>query len=212
MAAGLDRSEAPVLASLTSDALLATGKLLAAILTSSAAMLSEAVHSLAHTNHRLLVYRGKQAADRPAPYDDAIAYDVKGSFLAYSLVLFAFAAGSLLAFYNGYEQIREPLDLDDAWLNLLVLGIALPFETWVWLRALRTYRAHKAFGRLCAERPGHALDPRAVLFEDSAAMLGLVIATMGIALALLLDLPVVDGIASILIGTVMATAAISRAL
>lgn len=212
MPAGLDRSEVPILASLTSDALLATGKLLASVLTSSTAMLSEAVHSLAHTNHRLLDYRGTQGAARRVPSDDAIGYDVNASFLAYSLLLSAFAAGSALAFYNGFEQIHSPLDLDDAWLNLLVLGIALPFETWAWLRALDTYRARKTAAGRAGDRPGHAVDPRAALFEDSAAMLGLTIATLGIALALLLDLPVLDGIASILIGTVMATATISRAL
>jgi divalent metal cation (Fe/Co/Zn/Cd) transporter len=106
---------------------------------------------------------------------------------------------------EGVNKIKSPHPIESAWVNYVVLGLALLFEGAVWLVALRAFHAIKA-GRGWLKAGRQSKDPTVftVLFEDTAAMLGLLIALAGIWLSQALDKPVLDGIASLTIGIILA--------
>lgn len=119
-----------------------------------------------------------------------------------------FGVGAGVSVIEGIDKIRHPHVVADAWLIYLVLAFGILFEGAVWLVALREFRSHKGSqGWLEAIR--HSKDPTVftVLFEDTAALLGLFTALIGIWLAQALDLPILDGVASIVIGVILAGAA-----
>lgn len=201
-------SKKVVFAALAGNALIAATKFAAAAYTGSSAMLSEAIHSLVDTGNQWLLLHGIRRSARPPDARHPFGYGMEVYFWTFVVAILVFAVGAGVSFYEGVGKLRNPTPITDAYFNYIVLGIAIVFEAVVWWVAAKEFNKRRGnLGILAAIQ--HSKDPTVftVLFEDSAALLGLIIAMIGIALAQYLDMPVFDGIASIGIAIVLAVTA-----
>ena len=194
---------------LLGNLLVAVTKAGAAMWTGSSAMLSEAVHSFVDTgNQVLLLYGMRQAAQRADP-EHPIGYGRELYFWSFIVALMVFALGAGVSIYEGITHIQNPEPINDPVVVYIVLGLAFIFEGASWFASLRQFNAEKGSrGFYAAFR--HSKDPPMfmVLFEDSAALIGIFIAAIGTFAATTFDNPVYDGVASILIGLVLASTAV----
>ncbi len=198
-------SKVVIYAALAGNLLIAAVKFAAAAFTGSAAMLSEAIHSSVDSGNQLLLLLGIKRAARPANALHPFGHGLQLYFWTFVVAVLIFGVGAGVSVIEGINKIRAPHPVEDAWVNYLVLGLSLLFEGAVWVMALREFRSSK--GRAGWLEAVHlSKDPTVftVLFEDTAAMLGLLVALAGIALGQALDLPVLDGVASLAIGFILA--------
>lgn len=183
---------------------IAVAKFVAAAISGSSSMLTEGVHSLVDSgNQVLLLYgqsRAKRAPDRMHPF----GYGRELYFWAFVVAMLIFAVGAGVSIYEGAMHYMDPEPLRDPTINYVVLGVAFLLEGGSWLIAVREFaaRPHPAGwwrSLVGSKDPGHFV----VLFEDSAALVGLVIAAAGVWASHHLGDPRIDGLASILIGLVL---------
>jgi cation diffusion facilitator family transporter len=198
-----------VLAALVGNSMIAVTKFAAAAYTGSSAMLSEAIHSLVDTGNQVLLLHGIHRSKRPADDTHPFGYGMELYFWTFVVAILIFAVGAGVSIYEGVNKIIEPHPVTNPLVNYIVLGLAMVFEAWAWWIAFKEFRRTKgSLGYFQAVR--RSKDPAVftVLFEDSAAMLGLIVAFVGIALGQVLDLPLLDGAASVVIGAILAGVAI----
>lgn len=197
-----------VYAALFGNLAIALVKFIAAYITNSSAMLSEAIHSVVDTlNEILLLYGMKKAEQRPDAHHP-FGYGRELYFWAFIVALMVFALGAIVSIYQGIQHIIHPEEMQDPMINYVVLGIAILCEGFSWFVALKTFRKMKGkMGYFEAFRRSKDPTTFTVLFEDTAALIGLFIALTGIFLAHQLNIPELDGAASILIGVVLAVSA-----
>ena len=133
-------------------------------------------------------------------------------FWTFVVAILIFALGGGISFYEGLAKLGEPHPISDPYINYIVLGVAIVFESGSWWVAFREFRASKG-GLGYYEAVRGSKDPTifTVLFEDTAAMLGLIAALVGIALADALDAPALDAVASMVIGVILAATALALA-
>jgi cation diffusion facilitator family transporter len=198
-----------VYAALAANLLIAAAKAAAAFWTGSSAMMSEALHSLVDSlNEVLLLYGQHRASRRPDP-EHPLGHGRELYFWSFIVALLIFAVGSGVSLYQGVEQLIDPHTIESEWINYAVLAFALVFEGASWAISLKQFRRHR--GRLTFyEAFRRSKDPPSfmVLFEDSAALLGILIAAAGTFAATHLQKPEFDGVASLLIGLVLGGVAI----
>ena len=198
-----------VLAALAGNMAIAVTKFAAASWTGSSAMLSEAIHSLVDTGNQALILMGLHRAGRPADQRHPFGYGMELYFWSFVVAILLFAIGSGVSIYEGIGKILEPHPVEDAWINYTVLGLAMIFEAGAWWVAFTEFRRRKGdMGWLEAVRASKDPAVFTVLFEDTAAIIGLMAAAAGIWLADTAGLPWMDGAASIVIGLVLALAAV----
>lgn len=210
MAAG--PSKTIVYAAFAGNLLVAFTKFMAAWWTGSSAMLSEAIHSLVDTSNQLLLLYGMYRADRPPDATHPLGYGRELYFWSFIVALLMFTLGAGVAFYEGVQHILYPNEIVDAPVSYIVLACSALFEGTTWIVALRHFR--KAKGDLgYFEAVRRSKDPPAfiVLFEDSAALLGLLIAFVGIYVSEWLAMPELDGVASIGISLLLGATALALA-
>ncbi len=201
-------SKKVVIAALFGNSMIAVTKFAAAAYTGSSAMLSEAVHSLVDTCNQALILYGLKRAKRPADETHPFGYGMELYFWAFVVAILIFAVGAGVSIIEGIEKIRHPHPVGNAYINYIVLSSAMAFEGWAWFIALKEFRARKGhLGYWDAVRRSKDAAVFTVLFEDSAAMIGLIAAMIGIALAQYLNMPVFDGVASVVIGVILAIVA-----
>jgi len=197
-----------VYAALIGNLLVAATKLAAALWTGSSAMLSEAVHSFVDTGNAVLLLYGIRRAVHPPDAEHPLGYGRELYFWSFIVALLVFALGAGVSVYEGVVHIRDPEPISDPLVNYIVLGCALLFEGGSWAVALRQFREMKdPLGYYEAFRRSKDPPSFMVLFEDSAALIGIVIAALATFAAVELRAPVLDGIGSILIGVVLAVVA-----
>jgi cation diffusion facilitator family transporter len=197
------RSTSPrvIYAALIGNLLVAVTKAVAAALTGSSAMLSEAVHSVVDTGNEVLLLYGIARSRRPSHLEHPLGHGRELYFWSFVVALLIFALGAGVSIYEGIRRLRDPEPITDPLVNYAVLGLAFLFEGWTWQLALRQFRTGQGSrGFLDAFRRSKDPPTFMILFEDSAALLGIGIATIGTFAATALGAPVADGIASILIG------------
>jgi len=177
--------------------------------TGSSAMLSEAIHSLVDTGNQWLLLYGTRRARRPADAAHPFGYGMEVYFWTFVVAMLVFALGAGMSIYQGVKRIRDPLPLTDPAVNYMVLGVAALFEAGAWSIAFREFNRRRGRFGLFAEVL-RSKDPTifTVLFEDSAALLGLVVAALAIVLSQALDMPVLDGVGSVVIGLILAGTAV----
>ena len=191
--------------------LVAATKLGAALITGSAAMLSEAIHSVVDTGNEILLLYGIRRASSRADKEHPLGYGRELYFWSFIVAVQVFALGAGVSVYQGVARIRHPEPIAHVGVNYVVLALSFLFEGASWWVGLRVFRrredAPEASLLALLER---SKDPPAfiVLLEDSAALGGLIIAFLGLLGATSLRLPVLDGVASVLIGALLAVAAI----
>jgi len=201
-------SKKVIYAALVGNLLVAATKFAAAAITGSSAMLSEAVHSLVDTGNEVLLLHGLRRAARPADQAHPFGHGREVYFWSFVVALSVFALGSGVSLYEGIHHVREPVPITRPVVNYVVLALALVFEGASWRVAFKEFRGEKG-QQTFLEAARRSKDPTTfmVLFEDSAAVLGLVIALAGTLAAELLDRPAFDGVASIAIGILLALVA-----
>jgi len=197
-----------IYAALLGNLLVAATKFAAAAFTGSAAMLSEAVHSLVDTGNELLLLYGLRRASRPPDALHPLGHGRELYFWSFIVTLVIFGLGAGVSAYEGIRHLIEPVPIRNAAVNYAVLGLAFLLETGSWVVALREFRAVKGErGYFQAVRESKDPTLFMVLFEDSAALLGILIALAGIAASEAFRLPVLDGVASIGIGVLLGVVA-----
>jgi cation diffusion facilitator family transporter len=202
-------SRKAIYAALIGNGLIAVTKFGAAAITGSAAMLSEGIHSLVDTGNQVLLLLGLKRAARPPSAAFPFGHGKEIYFWCFVVAILIFALGSGISLYHGYQQILHLEPLQNISVNYVVLGLAILFEAAAFFVAYREFTAHKGkLGFLEAVRRGKDPSLFVVLFEDGAAMLGLLVALVGIALAQVTGNPVFDGIASAVIGLILGATAI----
>jgi cation diffusion facilitator family transporter len=198
-------SKKVIYAALIGNSLIALTKFAASGWTGSSAMLSEAIHSLVDTGNQGLLLYGLRRSKRPADLRHPFGYGMELYFWSFVVAILIFAVGAGISLYEGVLKVLEPHPIKDAYVNYLVLSVAIFFEAGAWWIAFKEFRKTKgALGYLAAVRASKDPAVFTVLFEDSAAMLGLLFALIGIALSQVLEMPIFDGLASIAIGLVLA--------
>ena len=198
-------SRKAVWAALAGNLLVAATKAGAAAFTGSSAMLSEAVHSFVDTGNELLLLYGMRVARKKADRDHPTGYGRELYFWSFVVALLVFALGAGVSILQGVRRVMAPQPIENAIVSEVVLALSFLFEGWSWVVSLRQF--NKAKGDLgYYEAFVKSKDPPLfmVLFEDSAALIGIVIAAIGTVLAAHFDMPLADGISSILIGLVLA--------
>ncbi|MEZ2223258.1 cation diffusion facilitator family transporter [Rhizobium sp. RCC_161_2] len=202
-----------VYAALAGNIAVAVTKLAAAIITGSAAMFSEAVHSIVDSgNEGLLLYGYRRSARRP-DIVHPLGFGRELYFWSFIVALLLFGLGAGVSLYQGCLHVMAPQAVEHVMVSYVVLGLSFLFESTSWIIAWRNFaRVRGKLGFWTAFR--RSKDPPAfmVLFEDSAALIGITIAAAGIAAAEVFDMPVFDGVASILIGLVLAVTALLLAI
>ena len=207
--AGHGGSKRVIYAALAGNLAIALTKFAAAFFTGSSAMLSEGVHSLVDTGNGGLLLYGMHRAARPADRTHPLGHGRELYFWSFIVALLVFALGAGVSFYEGVVHIMSPEPVANAEVNYIVLGLSFLFEGSSWLVALREFRQQKGKqGWLQAVQSSKDPSVYTVLFEDSAALLGLVVAFTGILAAELLEMPELDGAASIGIGLILGATAI----
>ena len=197
-----------VYVALVGNLMIAIAKFVAAAISGSSAMLSEGVHSLVDTVNELLLLYGMHRAQMPADRTHPFGHGRELYFWSFIVALLVLAMGAGVSLYEGVMHVRQPEPITHPLLNYGVLAISLLFDGSSWYVALREFRVHK--GRLgYFEAFRRSKDPSTftVLLEDSAALLGLTVALVGLAGAQLFNLPMLDGVASIGIACVLAVSA-----
>jgi cation diffusion facilitator family transporter len=202
-----------IYAAMAGNALVALTKFIAGAWTGGSAMMAEGVHSLVDMGNQLLLLYGlRQAERRPTP-ERPLGHGREIYFWSFIVALLIFSLGAGVAILEGVLHILRPRLIEDAYINYVVLGLAFMFEGATWWIAMRSVDGIKgeegyfeAFQR--------SRDPPSfmVLFEDSAALIGIIIAFVGTWAAVTFRLPILDGFASILIGCVLGTVAVVLAI
>lgn len=204
-----DSNKIVVYAALAGNLAIALVKFVAAYITNSSAMFSEAIHSVVDTLNEILLLYGMKKSQQPANYKHPFGYGRELYFWAFIVALMVFALGAIVSIYQGIQHVLHPEVMLNPTINYIVLSIAILCEGTSWLVALKAFRKVKG-NQGYFEAFRHSKDPTTftVLFEDTAALCGLLIALIGIYLAHALNIPELDGMASILIGLVLAVSAI----
>lgn len=207
--AGHGGSRMVIYAALAGNLAIALTKFAAAFFTGSSAMLSEGVHSLVDTGNGGLLLYGMHRAARPADRTHPLGHGRELYFWSFIVALLVFALGAGVSFYEGIIHIMAPEPVANVKVNYVVLGLSFLFEGSSWMVALKEFRREKGTqGWLQAVQSSKDPSVYTVLFEDSAALLGLIVAFAGILAAQLLEMPELDGAASIGIALILGATAI----
>ncbi|MBZ6078114.1 cation diffusion facilitator family transporter [Microvirga puerhi] len=202
-------SKKVIYAALLGNLLIAVTKFVAAAWTGSSAMLSEGVHSLVDTGNELLLLYGIYRSNKPPDRAHPLGHGRELYFWTFIVALLIFALGAGVSFYEGITHIRRPEPMESPLVAYLVLGFSLLFEGGSWWIALKEFRKAKGpLGYFRAVRESKDPTTFTVLFEDTAALAGLLIAFVGITAAQHFDMPELDGMASLGIGAVLTTTAL----
>ena len=206
-------SKKVIYAALIGNGLISITKFIASAFTGSAAMLAEGIHSLVDTGNQVLLLHGMKRAKKPADERFPFGHGKEIYFWSFVVAILIFALGSGISMYEGIHRVMHPEPVTSPLINYVVLGAALIFEGFAWYLAWKEFQLQRG-DRTFIAAIREAKDPITfvVLFEDSAAMLGLVVAGVGLALNQILDMPVFDGIASITIGVILGATAVCLAI
>ena len=197
-----------ILAALVGNSLIAVTKFIAASYTGSSAMFSEAIHSVVDSGNQLLLLYGVKRSKRPADSKHPFGYGKELYFWSFVVAILIFSLGSAISFYEGFHKLHSPEPVSNPMINFIVLGFAVIFESWTCWVAATEFKKSKG-DRGWVEAIRRSKDPAlfTVLFEDTAALLGLLVALIALTLSEHLNLPVLDSVASLIISFILAVTA-----
>lgn len=207
------QSKKVIYAALIGNSLIAVSKFVASAITGSSAMLSEAIHSVVDSGNQVLLLNGIRLAKKAPDDRHPFGYGMELYFWTFVVAILIFGIGAGLSFYEGIKHYLHPEPIKSPSVNYIVLVLAMVFEGWAWSVAYREFNKQRGDTPFI-KAVRHSKDPTVftVLFEDSAAMLGLAIALLGVIGSHLFGLHALDGLASIGIGVVLASVAILLAI
>jgi cation diffusion facilitator family transporter len=197
-----------IYAALAGNLLIAVTKFAASTITGSSAMLSEAIHSMVDTGNQGLLLWGIKRSKRPADTNHPFGYGMELYFWTFVVAILIFAVGAGVSLYEGIHKLHATQPIKSPIINYFVLLIAMVFEGVAWTIAFKAFDKQRGTrGMLSAVR--RSKDPTifTVLFEDTAAMLGLIFAFIGVACSQYFGNVMFDALASIGIGLILALTA-----
>ena len=197
-----------VLAALIGNVLVAITKAIAASMTGSSAMLSEAIHSFVDTGNEVLLLYGMHRSRRKPDESHPLGYGRELYFWSFIVALLIFAVGAGVSLYEGIVHLQDPEPMQRPVINYIVLGLSLLFEGgswWVAAKALHVTKGDLTWWQVITR----SKDPPKfmVLLEDSAALIGILIALIATWASVTFHEPRFDGVGSLLIGVVLAAVA-----
>jgi cation diffusion facilitator family transporter len=202
-------SKKVIYAALLGNLAIAVTKFVAAALTGSSAMLSEAVHSVVDTGNQVVLLYGVKRASRLPDESHPLGYGRELYFWSFIVAVLLFGLGAGISALEGIYRVLYPEPIADPLISYVVLGLSMIFEGTSWTIAFIEFRAAKGeLGYWEAVRASKDPTSFVVLFEDSAAILGLLIALVCTYASITLEMPVFDGIASLGIALILATTSI----
>lgn len=206
-------SKKVIYAALAGNSLIAVTKFFAAFMTGSSAMFSEGIHSLVDTGNQGLLLYGMRRAKLPPDSRFPFGHGKEIYFWSFVVAIMIFAVGAGVSIYEGIAHIINPSEIKNPMVNYIVLGLAIVFEGAAWAFAFKEFRKSKGqWGYIEAVQRGKDPTLFVVLFEDSAAMLGLVAALLGVWLSQATGIAEFDGIASVIIGLILGSTALWLAI
>jgi len=208
-----DGSRRAIVAALLANLGIAFAKVVAAIMTGSASMLAESIHSFADTGNQGLLFLGGKRARRAPDTAHPFGYGAERFFWAFVVALVLFTLGAMFSLFEGFEKLRTPHDIESPGIAFAVLGVAVVLEG-LSLRTAVREAAPERDGAGWREFVRRTKNPElpVVLLEDSGAILGLALAIAGLGLAVVTDQPRFDAIGSIAIGILLGAIAIVLAI
>ena len=207
-------SKKALFAALAANAGIAIAKFGGAAYTGSSAMVSEGIHSLVDTGNQILLLFGLKDASRPADESHNFGYGLRLYFWGFVVAMAVFALGSGVAIYEGIEKVFHPHPIQNAWVNAIILLLSIGLEgasLMVAIKQVRTEALRRGLSTFETIRRHRDPTIFAVIYEETAAMAGLVAALIGISLSVAFDMPVLDGVTSIVIGIILAFTALGLA-
>ena len=202
-------SKKVIVAALIGNALIAVTKFVAAAITGSSAMLSEGIHSVVDTGNQGLLLYGMKQAKKPADEHFPFGHGKEIYFWSFIVAILIFAVGAGVSLYEGIKHIIDPEPIQHAIVIYVVLGLAMVFEGAAWYFAFTEFtKAKGKWGYVEAVQRGKDPTMFVVLFEDSAAMLGLIVAFLGVLLSQITGIYAFDGLASVVIGLILGGTAV----
>ena len=203
------RANIVVLAALAANLGIAVAKFVAAAITGSSSMLTEGVHSLVDSGNQALLLYGQHRGKRPPDVAHPFGYGRELYFWAFVVAILIFGLGAGVSVYEGWKHIAAPEPLHDPTINYVVLAVAFALEGSSWWIAMREFGAAKGdTGWWAAVKESKDPAGFVVLFEDSAALAGLLVAGVGVWASHAWGDPRIDGAASIVIGAILAVVAV----
>ena len=194
-----------IYAALAGNALIAIMKFIAASITGSSVMFSEGIHSVVDTGNQMLLLYGLKQAKKPADARFPFGHGKEIYFWSFIVAIMIFAVGAGISIHEGIHRLLNPAPLENFLVIYIVLSLAMVFEGAAWFFAFREFkRAKGKWEYIEAVQRGKDPSLFVVLFEDSAAMLGLMVALLATILTQLTGNLYLDGIASIVIGLILA--------
>ena len=198
-----------ILAALGANIGIAITKFFAAAVSGSASMFAEGIHSVADSGNQVLLIIGGKRAMRQATSTHPFGYGRSRYIYAFMVSIVLFSIGGLFSIIEGWNKLSHPHELEQAWLPLTVLGIAIVLETFSLYTALKAAKEERGTASLY-HFIRHAKSPElpVVLLEDMAALLGLVLAFGGVGLTVLTGDPIWDAIGTLAIGVLLVLVAV----
>jgi cation diffusion facilitator family transporter len=202
-------SKLVILAALSGNALITAIKFIVALITRSSAMLAEAVHSTADTGNQVLLLLGLKRSRKPPDAAHPFGYGQEQYFWSFVVANMLFFVGAVVSVYEGIHKLQDPQPIERPWLIYAILGVAALIESVALSFALKelNHTRRPGTGLLKAVQETKDTSVAVVFFEDTAALCGLAIAFLGVLLSQLTKTVLFDGIASILIGGLLAAVA-----
>nr|WP_308632953.1 cation diffusion facilitator family transporter [Massilia norwichensis] len=212
-AGGADAGRKVIYAAIGANVGIAVCKFIVAAITGSAAMMAEGIHSTVDSGNELLLLLGEHNSAKPADARHPFGYGKELYFWALIVAMSVFSLGGGLSIYHGYEAMRHPEPLQDPFWNYVVLGVSALFEGYSWNVSRKELNQRRKPGDSLWKTMRASKDATVftVFIEDSAALAGLLIAAVGIALGQAFANPYIDPAASILIGLLLVGAAVTLA-
>jgi cation diffusion facilitator family transporter len=189
---------------------IAVAKFIAWALSGSASMLAEAIHSVADSGNQLLLMFGGRQAKKKADSDHPFGYGRERYIYAFLVSIILFSVGGLFSIYEGVDKITHPHELENLWIPLSVLGVAIVLESFSLRTAVKESNQIRAKDESWVRFVRHAKAPElpVVLLEDVGALIGLVFALFGVGLTAITHNPLFDAIGTLMIGTLLIVIAI----
>lgn len=198
-----------ILAALAANAGIAVAKFVGYAITGSSSMLAEAVHSVADTSNQALLLLGQRRARKEATALHQFGYGRSRFFYSFVVALVLFSLGAIFAMYEGYHKITHPEPLTSPIVAIVILVVAIGLESYSFRTAVVESRPLKGNGSWWGFiRRSRNPELPVVLLEDTGALLGLVLALLGVGLSILTGNPVWDGIGTLAIGVLLAVIAV----
>ncbi len=202
-----------IIAALMANIGIAISKFIAFIFTGSSSMLSEAIHSVADASNQVLLLVGNKRSQKPADEKHPFGYGRRRFVYGFIVAVVLFLIGGLFSLYEGLHKWQDPEPLNDWWIAVLVLVVAIGLETVSFRTALR--EANKSRGkRSLVKFVKDSRQPElpVILLEDAGALLGLVFALVGVGMAVITGDGRWDAVGAMAVGILLVVIAIFLAM